>query len=68
VLELNLLAAFDLSRFAHTAFRAAGRGNIVGDCFSPFDDENNGGDRPLRLLHDDRDDTNACGIGTQADA
>ncbi len=28
-LEMNLLAAFDLSRVAHTAFRAHGRGNII---------------------------------------
>lgn len=29
VLDLNLIAAFDLSRFAYAAFRATGRGHIV---------------------------------------
>jgi hypothetical protein len=27
--NLNLLAAFDLSRLVHTAFRAADRGNVI---------------------------------------
>lgn len=29
VIDLNLIAAFDLSRLAYGAFRAAGRGNII---------------------------------------